>query len=127
MLTRISVLHLPTLLKVDAAVSLVAGLVFVLGAGLLASATSLPEGLLLFAGCVFLAVGAFLAVISAPSRLQRRAVMLVVVVSAVWVLASLGVMISDRIVPNALGHALILLQAAVVGCFATLEHLVLRA
>lgn len=119
--------NLPALLRVDAIVSLVAGVVLIVGAGPLATATALPQGLLFGAGVVFLAVGAFLALIAEPSRLQRPGVMLVIIVSAAWVLASVGLAISEWVIPNALGLALILLQAVVVGCFATLEHLALRA
>lgn len=117
---------LPALLRVDAIVSVIAGLAFTVGAGPLAAVTALPQSLLLGAGIVFLVIGAFLALIAAPSRLQRPGVMLVVIASAVWVITSVGVAFADFVVPNALGLALILLQAAVVGCFATLEHLALR-
>ncbi len=126
MIIHRAIANLPALLRVDAIVSVIAGLVFAAGAGPLAAVTALPEGMLFAAGLVFLAVGVFLALIAAPSRLQRPGVMLVVVVSAAWVIASVGVAFGGFVIPNALGLALILLQAAVVGCFATLEHLALR-
>ncbi|MDF2233892.1 hypothetical protein P2H44_15130 [Albimonas sp. CAU 1670] len=112
-------LSLRTLLRLDALIGALCGLVLSLGAGPLGAALDLPPGLLFWAGLLLFPCAGLMLLAAgrrAPSRPLAR---LVVVGNWAWAAASLGVLALTS--PNAAGAALVLAQAAVVAGFAWTE------
>ena len=64
--------------------------------------------------------------IARAARPARGAAWAVVVGNALWVVASVALLLSGRVAPTALGEAFVLAQAAVVATLAWAEHGVLR-
>lgn len=113
-------------LLADAAVGVVAGLLMAGAAGLLAGLLGLPEALLRGVGLVLLPYGALLAFLATRAQLAPAAVWAVIALNALWVIDSLGLLLSGWVAPNMLGYAVVLLQAVAVGVFAELEFVGLR-
>jgi hypothetical protein len=113
------------LLAVDAAFCLVGAIVLVVLAGDLASAMKLPEALLRGAGIVLLPWAAFVGWCATRNPPSRRAVLAVVVLNGVWVADSLLLLGSGWVMPNGVGTAFILAQAAAGGGIALLQALAL--
>jgi hypothetical protein len=122
-MTQIS---LPAVLRADAALGFAMGVALALAAGPVAGLTGLPPGLLRGAGLALLPVAAFMAWAARPAA-PRRAGRAVVIGNCAWVAASLGLLVSGFVAPNALGTAFVLAQAAVVAGFAWAEATALRA
>jgi hypothetical protein len=113
-------------LAADAAVSGAAALLMLLAAPLLAGLTLLPAGLLRGAGLVLVPFVAWLVWLAAQSRPPRRAVMAVIVINALWVAASLLLLLGGLVTPNALGYVFVLAQAVAVAALAVLQLAGLR-
>lgn len=124
---RLSSLPFPLrrILLLDAASCAAMGAALALGSGPLAGLTRLPEPLLLGAGLALLPIAAFMAVIALRPAVPPAAGWVVVAGNALWVAASLSLLVGP-VAPNALGTALILAQALAVAAFAALEALALR-
>ena len=119
-------LFLRRVLFADAAVSGATGAVMVLGGGLMAPLTGLPQALLVTAGLSLLPYGAVVAVLAARASLSRPAVWAVIAYNALWAVDSLVLLRTGWITPTLLGEAFVIFQAAVVGLFAALQYLGLR-
>lgn len=113
------------LLAVDAAFCLVGALALLGLAGLLAPAMNLPEALLRGAGIVLLPWAACVGWCASRNPPARRAVLAVVVLNGVWVVDSLLLLASGWVMPNSLGIAFMLAQAAAGGGIAILQALAL--
>lgn len=113
-------------LLMDAVVSGAMGLLLIFGAGLLTGLLDLPVTLLRTAGIVLLPFVAFVAFVAGRAQLAPAAVWIVILVNALWVLASVGLLLSGWVTPNALGIAFVIVQAVAVGLFAELQYLGLR-
>jgi hypothetical protein len=113
-------------LVVDAVISGATGFVMLLGAGLLESWLALPAALLRYAGVSLLPFAALLVYFSAREPVTPGSVRAVIALNAAWVVASVLVLVSGRIAPNALGVAFILVQAVAVAIFADLQYMALR-
>jgi hypothetical protein len=117
---------LRTVLLVDAATCLLTGAVMKTGAIALAELTGIPAPVLLYAGISLFPVAAFIALVAAMPAISVAGVWLVIVGNAAWVAASLGLMVSGAIEPNALGYAFIAGQALAVAMLAGLEYVGLQ-
>ena len=112
---------LRTVLLVDAATCVVTGLLMTLATGFLADLTQLPPELLRSAGLSLFPIAAFIAFVATRPVLPRTGVWLVIIGNAIWVGASLGVLIGGTISPNAFGYAFVAGQAVAVAVLAELE------
>jgi hypothetical protein len=72
---------------------------------------------------LLLPVGLFILAVSWPARPHRAGVAIVVAGNALWVVASLGVLLTSVVSPTALGFAVIIGQAGLVAAIAALELL----
>lgn len=111
-------------LLADAVMSGAAGLLMVLGAGLLPELLDLPAALLRTAGVILLPYAAF--VVYVANRSQRPMVWAVILINALWTIDSVVLLLSGWIAPNALGYAFVLAQAVAVAVFAEFEYVGLR-
>ncbi|HWK13101.1 MAG TPA: hypothetical protein VNS02_01790 [Rhizobiaceae bacterium] len=117
---------LRNVLAVDAAMSLAAGAVSVLGAGLLAPLLGLPQPLLFWAGLFLLPWSAFLFALSRRAELSRLLLIDVIAINGLWVVASVAILVAGLVTPNVLGIAFLLVQAAAVAVLAELQFMGLR-
>jgi hypothetical protein len=97
------------------------GLLLVFASGLVGRLTLIPAPLLFWSGVLLLPIAGFMAVTALTLAAPVWAVPVIVTGNALWVIVSLGLPLSGLIVPNALGWAFLLGQAAVVALFAWLE------
>jgi hypothetical protein len=112
---------LRTVLLVDAATCLAAGMLMAFGAGALSDLLNMPRGLLLEAGIVLFPVAAFIAVVATRARLSAPLVWIVIAGNVLWVLGSASVLASGELRPNAMGSLFVAVQAAAVIVLTTLE------
>lgn len=117
---------LPRLLLVDAASCAALGALLALVPTPVAGLTALPPALLLGAGLSLLPVAAFIAWVATRTPVPVAGVRVVVAGNLLWVAASLVLLVSGWIAPNALGTAFVAGQALVVALLAGLEHAALR-
>jgi hypothetical protein len=119
-------LHSPrflrTILLIDAATCLVTGLLMTAGAGPVAALTQIPESLLFNAGASLFPVAAFIALVGTRDALPPLGVWLVIIGNIGWVAGSAWLLLGAGLDANALGHAFIAGQAAVVAILAELEY-----
>jgi hypothetical protein len=120
-MTLNSSLFLRRALLLDAVVSGAVGLVMVVGGSFLGGFLRLPITLLFVAGLILLPFAAWLIFLSTRQTLSRSTVITVVVINALWVIASSVVLVSGFVSPNALGYAFVIFQAVVVAIFAELQ------
>ncbi|MFN3855522.1 MAG: hypothetical protein ACK4M0_14110 [Phreatobacter sp.] len=109
------------LLTFDAITSGAMGLKLAVGAGLLAPWLGLPEPLLRIAGLVLLPFAVAVAVVAARVPSSRGAVMAIAAVNALWVVASLGLLVSGLVAPTLFGMVFVAAQAVFVGILAELQ------
>ncbi|MCG6113605.1 MAG: hypothetical protein MEQ84_00265 [Mesorhizobium sp.] len=113
-------------LLLDAAASGVMALLLIAGATLLAPLLALPQALLFWAGVLLVPWTIMLVMLSRKEALPRLALYDVVAVNALWVAASLGILVAGLVSPNLLGAAFIVVQAIAVAGFAVLQLAGLR-
>lgn len=113
-------------LFLDAATCLAAGLLMLLGAGLLSGLLGLPEMLLRYAGLSLLPFAGFLLYLGGRVQPPRGGVWLVIALNALWVLDSVLLLVLGGFMPTTLGYAFVLAQAAAVAVLAELEYVGLR-
>ncbi len=121
MATSFSLRSLRNVLFLDAATCVACGAVMSLGAGPLSSATQIPAALLSYAGLSLFPIAAFMAYVGARGTRSAPLVWAVVAGNALWVLASLALLVSDAIAPNLFGQVFVVAEAAVVALLALLE------
>jgi hypothetical protein len=112
---------LRSLLLLDASTCAAMGALMTLGAGALAEQTAIPEAVLFYAGVALFPIAALMVMV-ATRWTTSSAVWLVIAGNALWVAASLWLMLSGWIAPNALGYAFLAIQALAVATLAALEH-----
>jgi hypothetical protein len=105
----------------DAATCLLTGTLLTFGARFLAHLTAIPVTVLLYAGISLIPVAAFMAVTATRAALPALGVWVIIAGNALWVAASVGLMIGPWIAPNALGYAFIAAQAVAVAVLTKLE------
>jgi hypothetical protein len=117
---------LRTALLADAAISGATGFLLAIGAGWLEPLLAVPVSLARWAGIALLPYAAFLFVLARSASLSRSAVLAVIAGNALWALASVALVVSEAIDPNALGTAFVVAQAVVVAGFAEAQLVGLR-
>ena len=113
-------------LQIDAIFSGVSALMLVLGAGILAPLTNLPESFLRDTGLVLVIFVLGVGYLASREMMPKLAVWAVIAVNAVWTIDSLALLVSGWVSPNLLGQVFIVMQAIAVGVFAELEFIGLR-
>ncbi len=111
-------LSLRSILLVDGIVSGAMGLLLLIGAGILDSMLDLPTALLRTVGVVLIPWMILLAAIALRRVISRSIVQIVIAVNLGWVAASVLLLFTGWVEPNALGIAFILVQAMAVVVFA---------
>ncbi len=109
-------------LLLDAAASGATGLLLIGGAGFLDGLLGLPVALMREAGLILVPFVAFVAWVGTRQETSRGAVWAIIAVNALWVIASLGLLVSGWVAPTVLGYAFVIAQAAVVALFGELQH-----
>ncbi len=119
-------LSLRNVLVLDAAASGATGLLAIVASGLLAWLLELPAGLLLGAGLVLVPYVLFVVYTATRPAIPRAAVWTIIVANALWAIASVLLLLSGWVAPNALGVAFVLVQAGVVALHGQLQYMGLR-
>jgi hypothetical protein len=88
--------------------------------------TGLPADLLRGAGMILVPFVAFVGYLPAQAQLTAAAVWAVIVCNALWVAASMLLLLSGWVAPTALGYAFVIAQAVAVAVFAELQYVGLR-
>lgn len=126
MLNTSSPAFLRRVLLVDAATCVLTGALLVFGAGALSPLFGLPEMLLREAGIALFPIAAFIAFTATRSAISPGMVWLVIAGNALWVIGSIGLLLSGWVAPTVLGQAFVLVQAVAVAVLAELEYFGLR-
>jgi len=113
-------------LLADAAACGVMGLVLLLAIRPQAGVLGLPPALLGAVGASLLPLAALLGVLGTRPAVSRRAAWALVVYDLLWVVESIGLLLTGWIDPTGLGVAFVIGQAMVVACFAELKIVGLR-
>src|SRR5262245_66621547 len=113
-------------LLVDAATCVAMGLLLSLASDMLSPLLELPSALLQYAGLSLFPIAAFMAWVAMGPNLSRLGVGLVIAGNALWVVASIVLLVSDWVDPNLLGYVFFIAQAAAVVLLAELEYVGLR-
>ena len=113
-------------LIVDALTSGAMGLAMIAFAGLFADLLQLPLDLISEAGIVLLPFAAFVGFVASRREPARLAVWTIIALNVVWVVDSIVLLFTGWVAPNALGHAFVIAQAAVVLVFADFEYMGLK-
>ena len=121
-----SPVFLRRVLVLDAFASGATGLLAIVASGFLSWLLDLPAGLLLGAGLLLVPYVLFVIYTATRSEIASAAVTLIIVANALWALASVAVLLSGWVAPNALGVAFVLVQAAVVALLGELQYVGLR-
>jgi hypothetical protein len=114
------------ILFVDAAVSGAAGLLMAAGAPFLSPLLGLPEGLLFYAGFALFPFVALLVAVARRGSTSRLVLIDIIAINALWVAASLGLLVSGAVAPTALGYAFVVAQALAVALLAELQFVGFR-
>ena len=121
-------LYLRTLLIVDALFSGIAAIVLMAGAGALGPPLlALPSGLLFWAGVVLVPWVAALLIVQHRAVVPRMVMIDILAINALWVAASVALLFSGLVSPNALGIALVCTQALAVALITQLQFGAMRA
>jgi len=117
-MTMFNRLSLRSILLIDGIVSGAMGLLLLIGAGILDSMLDLPTALLRTVGVVLIPWMILLAAIAMRRVISRSIVRIVIAVNLGWVAASILLLFTGWVEPNALGVVFILVQAMAVVVFA---------
>ena len=117
-----SPLFLRRILIADAFTCVATGLLMLLGARPLESLLGLPATLLQTAGFALLPIALFIAYAGSRPQLSRRMVWMVIAGNVLWVLGSVGLLVSGWVAPTLSGQGFIVVQAVVVAVLAELEY-----
>jgi len=109
------------LLALDAVVTGVNGLVYVLVADPLETLLGVPTDLLRLVGAFLIAYSIAVAVVAGRATPSRAATRTIIVANLAWAAASLIVLATGALSPTLLGGLWIAAQAAVVGGFAAAQ------
>lgn len=115
-----------TVLVLDAAASGAMAVLAIGAASLLAPLLGLPQPLLFWAGVAMVPWVALLVVLARRDTAPRLVLLDVVALNALWVAASLALLVSGLVAPTALGTAFVVAQALAVAAFAALQFSALR-
>lgn len=114
------------LLMADVIFSGSATAVLLLAAAVLAAPLGLPEVVLRFIGLIMIPFVAYLVWLVRRDPVPAGAAWPIVIINALWVVASILVLVAGWFEPTGLGLAFVIGQAVVVGLFAELGFFALR-
>jgi CHASE2 domain-containing sensor protein len=114
------------LLLADAAISGAAGVLMVAAAVPFGARLELPPALLRYAGLALLPFAGFVLHLARRERSMRAGAAIVIALNAAWVAASVLVLLTGWIAPNAAGVTVVLIQAVAVGVLAAAQYVELR-
>jgi hypothetical protein len=109
-------------LMLDAVATGATAALLIAGAGLLDALLGLPVALMREAGLILVPFVAFVAWVGTREEVARGAVWTIIAANALWVAASIGLLVGGWVTPTVLGYAFIIAQAAVVALFAELQY-----
>ena len=118
---------LKKVLYLDAAMSGAAGVLMVAGSAVLAPLLEIPAGLLFWAGLALVPFVALLVLTARSAEISRLMLFDIVLVNALWVVASFAIMLAGLVQPNVFGIAFISIQALAVAGLTALQVAGLRA
>ena len=125
-MTRLTGLPSETLLrlalKLDAAVTVVNGVAYLVAAEPLEDALGVATSLLRPAGAFLVAFAGAVWLVAARASASRAAVAAVIAANAAWALGSIVLLVLDTLTPTTLGAVWVALQALVVAGFAALQR-----
>ena len=110
----------------DAATCVAAGLLLMLGSGLLERLLGLPAELSRYAGVSLLPFAALLVYLASRENLSPPSVWAVIVLNALWTAESFLLLLTGWVAPTEPGYAFVVAQALGVAGFAGLEYFGLR-
>ena len=110
-------LPLRTVLIADAALCAGSGQMLALGAGQLADWFGLPSALLRGCGLFLLPFAACLAFVGTRQFPRRSAILAIAAANLLWVLGSVGLLLSGQVEPAVLGYVFVIAQAVAVFVF----------
>ena len=113
-------------LLADAVASGATGLMMIAGADLLTGLLGLPVALMREAGLLLVPFVALVAYAGTRQNIPHGVVRAIIALNVLWVLASVGLLVSGFVAPTVLGYAFVIAQAIVVGVFAELQLIGLR-
>ena len=118
---------LKKVLYLDAAMSGAAGVLMVAGSAVLAPLLEIPARLLFWAGLALAPFVALLVLTARSAEISRLMLFDIVLVNALWVVASFAIMLAGLVQPNVFGIAFISIQALAVAGLTALQFAGLRA
>ena len=113
-------------LLADAVASGATGLLLIAGADLLTGLLGLPVALMREAGLLLVPYVALVAFVGTREAISRPAVQAIIALNVLWVVGSIGLLMSGYVAPTMLGYAFVIAQAVAVGVFAELQVIGLR-
>ena len=113
-------------LLADAVASGATGLLLIAGADLLTGLLGLPVALMREAGLSLVPYVALVAFVGSREAISRPAVQAIIALNVLWVVGSIGLLMSGHVAPTVLGTAFVIAQAIAVGVFAELQVVGLR-
>jgi hypothetical protein len=113
-------------LLADAVASGATGLLLIAGADLLTGLLGLPVAMMREAGLLLVPYVVLVAFVGTREAISRPAVQVIIALNLLWVVGSVGLLMSGYVAPTALGYAFVIAQAIVVGVFAELQFIGLR-
>jgi hypothetical protein len=113
-------------LLVDAVASGATGLLMIAGAEALTGLLGLPVPLMREAGLLLVPYVALVAFVGTRENISLGAVKTIVALNVLWVLGSIGLLMSSLVAPTMLGYAFVIVQGVAVGVFAELQIIGLR-
>jgi hypothetical protein len=113
-------------LLADAVARGATGLLMVAGAEALRGLLGLPGPLMREAGLLLVPYVALVAFVVTRENMPLGALKTIVALNVLWVLGSIGLLMSSLVAPTMLGYAFVIVQAVAVGVFAELQIIGLR-
>jgi len=113
-------------LLLDAVASGATALMAIAAAPVLSPLLGLPQALLFWAGAALVPFVALLVITARKQTASRLMLIDIIGINALWVAASLGLLVSGLVSPNLLGIAFVVVQAVAVALFAELQFIGLR-
>lgn len=117
---------LRNVLVADGVVTGTTALLLAAAAGPLGDLFDLPVTLLRVAGLVLIPYAALVLGLGVRGTTSKPLVRLLIAANLLWIVASVGLLMTGWVDPSGVGIAFTLLQAAVVAAFADLQYLGLR-